>query len=191
MPDHPTRQLTQPGSADLLYDRTVSTRLSLPSDDRVVAEATLVDDTHGPGGFQTIHHMTLRATVSVPDGVIVSAEASMRSHPHGWCPETVAHVDALVGLRIASGYYREVNRLLGGSRSCNHLLTLAQSIGAVVAVSYATRMSVLDPSLRDLDDDDYFREVVREHDAVVGSCYVWRGDGPLVADLELPRRSER
>jgi len=191
VPAHPRRQLTQSDSADLLYDRTVSTRLSLPSEDRVVAEAALVDDTHGPGGFQTIHHMTLRAVVAVPEGVIVSAEASMHAHPHGWCPETIAHVDALVGLRIASGYFRELNRLLGGNRSCNHLLTLAQNIGTVVALSYAARMSLLDPSLSQLDDDDYFREIVREHEGVVDSCYVWRGDGPLVTELEPPRRADR
>lgn len=188
MPNHPQRQLSEPSSDDLLYDRAVTTRLFLPEPNRLVAEATLVDDTYGPGGFQTIHDMTLRMDVALPEAEIVAVDAGMLSHPHGWCPGTTAHVEQLVGLRIAAGYFHALSGLLGGSRSCNHLLALAQTIGTVVALSYAARMSLLEPAHASLSDDDYFRLVVDEHHDVVDSCYVWRADGPLVTELGEPRR---
>lgn len=191
MPDHPRRQLTDPSSPDLLYDRAVKTQLFLPEPDRLVAEASLLDDTYGPGGFQTIHHMTLRMEVGLPEAQITAVDAGMLSHPHGWCPETTDHVDRLVGLRIEAGYFRELTSRLGGDRSCNHLLTLAQTIGTVVALSYAARMSLLEPELASLSDDDYFKRVVADHENVVGSCYVWRGEGPLVTHLGIPKRRNR
>jgi hypothetical protein len=182
---HPHRQLSEPSAPDLLYERTVKTRLLLPEPNRLVAEASLLDDTYGPGGFQTIHHMTLRMEVSLPDVLVTAADANMASHPHEACPGATAHVQQLVGLRIT------VSSRLGGKRSCNHLLSLAQTIGTVVALSYAARMSLLDPELASLPDDDYFRLVVAEHDNVVDSCYVWRGGGPLITELDAPRRGAR
>lgn len=191
MASHPHRQLSEPSAPDLLYERTVKTRLLLPEPNRLVAEASLLDDTYGPGGFQTIHHMTLRMEVSLPDVLVTAADANMASHPHEACPGTTAHVQQLVGLQITAGYYRELSSRLGGKRSCNHLLSLAQTIGTVVALSYAARMSLLDPELASLPDDDYFRLVVAEHDNVVDSCYVWRGGGPLITELDAPRRGAR
>lgn len=191
MPEHPYRQLTEPSAPDVIYDRAVHTTAYLPEPDRLLVKASLLDDTYGPAGFQTIHRMELRADVALPEATITAVESNMDRHPHAWCPGTESHLDRIVGLQIGAGFFSSLRAELGGKRSCNHLHTLAQTIGTVVALSYAARTSFLDPSVRALADDEFFEGLLARHGNVVDSCHVWRSDGPLIAHVSAPTSKRR
>jgi hypothetical protein len=176
-----------PDSTDLLYDRDVRTQVRILDGDRLRVTATLRDDTQGPGDFLTVHDMTLEAVISTPDMQILSVSAGMESHPHGTCPLTLAQMQQLVGLHIAGGYMGEIRRLFGGNRGCNHLHALAQTIGTVTALSFASRMVSHDPDMQLLPKPQWYRTVVDRAPGVVDSCVIWRKDGDLhrrIMDLD-------
>ncbi|WP_353506232.1 DUF2889 domain-containing protein [Variovorax brevis] len=89
--------------------------------------------------------------------------------PYAECPAGGEALKSLIGLRIASGWGREVRARLKGAPSCTHLLELLvplgttafQSLGVVVFAEPEAR----DPSGRPLKID---------------SCYAYRATGELV-----------
>lgn len=172
-----------PSSPATLYERDVRTRAELTGPETLRVTARLHDDTYADGGFQSIHDMTLVATVDLGTMTIVDVDASMANSPHGTCPMTIADLHTVVGLRIAAGFFGELRRRLGGARSCNHLHTLTQQVGTVVALSYAARRTVLTPGLADQPAEDFFGEILAAEPRVVNSCRVWAADGDLVARL--------
>jgi hypothetical protein len=172
---------------DALYERDVRTLVELVDPDTLRVTAHLHDDTVADGGFQAIHDMTLVATVDTTTMKITDVAAGMANTPHDACPVTLLDLQRLVGLRIASGFFGELRRRLGGVRSCNHLHTLAQQVGTVVAVSYAARRAVLTPGLADLPPEEFFGEILAMEPRVVNSCRIWAEDGDLVARLRAAR----
>lgn len=185
-PHHePVRPEAQPSRPPtLLYDRCVTTRVHLLDPDSIEVVAHLADDTFGPGGFRRFHDMTVRAVVALEDLTIVELDAGMTAHPHAVCPATVAAVRALTGIRVAAGFNRAVSQAIGGDRGCNHLHTLMQAVGAIVAVSYAAVLSARDPAVSTLPDVEFFDHVRRTNPGVVGSCWAWAADGPVIAHLD-------
>ena len=172
-----------PDAPDLLYDRDVRTRVRLIAADRMLVTAHLHDDTNGPTGFATVHDMTIEAVVSVPDLEILSVSSAMANHPHGTCPMTLLQLDALVGMRIAGGYMGQVRRMFGSNRGCNHLHALAQQIGTVSALTFASRLAHDDPSMQELPAPQWYRRVVDREPRVVNSCVIWHEDGDLYRRL--------
>jgi hypothetical protein len=168
-----------PASPDVLYDRDVRTQVRIVGDDRLRASATLRDDTHGPGGFLTVHDMTLEAVIRLPDMEIIEVAASMASHPQGTCPMTLVQMQQLVGLRIAGGYLGEIRQRFGGNRGCNHLHALAQAIGTVAALTFAARLTLLEPEMQTLPRPQWFRRVADREPRIVNSCVIWRVNGDL------------
>jgi hypothetical protein len=170
---------------DTLYERstrTVVRRSAEPGHLRVTA--TLQDDCLGQGGYQRVHDMRLIIDIRVADMVITRAEADMSAHPHGACPSTISDVQRLVGLRIGSGFNAELRSRLGGTRSCNHLHTMAQSIAQTAALSHVARLYEDDPVLSEAAYRGFYRRVLDIAPRVVNTCAVWRADGPVVPDLE-------
>src|SRR4051812_22421570 len=127
--------------------------------------------------------MRLTVEIRFSDMVITRAEADMTAHPHGACPSTIADVRRLVGLRIAGGFNTELRARLGGSRSCNHLHTMAQSIAQTTALSHVARLSEADPVLQRADYEPFHRRLLEIAPGVVNTCAVWRADGPVVPGL--------
>jgi hypothetical protein len=169
---------------DTLYDRSVRTvvrRGVEPGHLHVVA--TLQDECLGFGGYQRVHDMRLSVDIRYPEMMITHAEADMSAHPHGACPSTIADVQRLVGLRIAGGFNAELRSRLGGSRSCNHLHTMAQSIAQTTALSHVARHYDDDPVLQRPEYEPFYRRVLDVVPGVVNSCAVLRADGPVVPEL--------
>lgn len=115
-----------------------------------------------------IHAMALRLTVD--DDLVVRAVAASIDHaPFALCPRITPAFDALVGVRIAPGWKRQVRALLGGTKGCTHLVELLdalattafQTIGPIKA-----RRAPPDPGRRP---------------ALLDSCHAQARSSPVVA----------
>ena len=85
-----------------------------------------------------LHSMELQVTVQLPDLVITDAAATMHRFPHAECRAIEPAFAGLVGLSVARGYTREVQRRFGGALGCSHLEHLARSLGPVVIQAVAS-----------------------------------------------------
>jgi hypothetical protein len=149
--------------------------------DALEVVGTLVDRRPWAGdgrSIATVHDMELRVTVRVSDMTITAASAEMRTFPHAECPSISGAFGGMVGLSVARGYTREIQRRFGGPRGCTHLEHLARSLGPVViqAVTSRRARSVVDGEAVDLMSDDgspWARD----------SCHIWAEGGP--ADQKL------
>ena len=145
--------------------------------------ATLQDDSFGPGGFATVHDMTLAVEIDEPSMRIETVKAEMVGHPHRTCPSTLRAMDQLIGLRIGSGYFRELRERFGGNRGCNHLHTMAQHIGTVVSLSFAARLVENDTEAQALPHERWMLRVVQNEPRVIDSCAIWHQDGELATRM--------
>ncbi len=149
--------------------------------DTLEVVGTLVDRRPWAGdgrSIDTVHDMELRVTVRVSDMTITEASAEMRTFPHVECPAITGAFAGMVGLSVARGYTREIQRRFGGPRGCTHLEHLARSLGPVVIQSVTSRRarSVVAGEAVDLMSDDgspWARD----------SCHIWAEGGP--ADQKL------
>ncbi len=172
---------------DTFYERSVRTvvkRSATP--DHFEVTAILQDDCLGQGGYQRVHDMQLTVEIRRSDLVITRAEADMSAHPHGVCPSTIADVQRIVGLKIAGGFNAELRNRLGGTKSCNHLHTMAQSVAQTMALSHVSTLYENDPVLRTAEYEPFYRHVLDIAPRVVNTCAVWAADGPVVPDLRPP-----
>lgn len=176
-----------PGQPDLLYNRDVRTRVFYGGPGRLRAAATLRDDTIGPQGFATMHEMSLEVMLSRPDLAILEVSAGMEHHPHGTCPMTLRQMDQLVGLQVGRGYFAALRSRFGGNRGCNHLHAMAQSIGTVVALSFAAVHTYEHPAALELTPKEWFASVAENEPRVVNSCVIWHENGELVRQLTEER----
>lgn len=87
---------------------------------------------------EVLHDMELRVVVRTADLVISDAVAVMHRFPHAECPAIEPVFTGLIGLSIARGYTREVQRRFGGVSGCSHLEHLARSVGPVVVQAVAS-----------------------------------------------------
>jgi len=167
-----------------LYDRTVRTVVSHGErTGHLEVTVTLQDDCLGLGGYRRVHDMRLFVEIRQSDLEIVRAEADMSAHPHMACVSTIPDVQRLLGLRIAGGVNAELRSRLGGSRSCNHLHTMAQSAAQTVALSHVSSLQDEDPIFQQSDYAPFYRRAIELAPRVVNTCAVWRADGPVVPDL--------
>lgn len=72
---------------------------------------------------QAIHDMGVRLVFDA-DMVVHDVETFTDSAPYAACFEAGRALKTLKGLRIASGWSREVRNRLGGARSCTHLMEI-------------------------------------------------------------------
>lgn len=62
------------------------------------------------------------------------------SAPYTQCPEGGAAMQALIGLRMTSGWSKEVRSRLGGARSCTHLMELLIPMATVAHQSLSEQI---------------------------------------------------
>ncbi|MFP4160292.1 MAG: DUF2889 domain-containing protein [Desulfobacterales bacterium] len=119
----------------------------------------------------TIHHMKVRMKIRSPGLEIQEIEAEMPTVPRQECRETMDTIKALEGMRIASGFTVKVKQMLGGPKSCAHLvsLVLAMAPAAVQGTWSAASQKPLDPSV--------YAE--RAMGFLTDTCRVWRKGGPM------------
>lgn len=129
---------------------------------------------------EPIHDMAIRLTVD--DRFEVRAvEAVMDNHPYPICGDVAPNFQRLVGLKIQSGWRREVRRKLGGTAGCTHLVEL---LGPIATTAMQTirpyRRNEVRQNLEEGEADPTLR---RPHQ--IDTCYAW-GSGNEVVRRYLP-----
>jgi len=82
-----------------------------------------------------VHEMCVRLTID-SDLIVHKAEASTEFAPFNNCPSITGGIKALKGLKIASGWRRNVQQFIGGIKGCTHINELL--MGPLATTAYQT-----------------------------------------------------
>lgn len=115
-----------------------------------------------------VHDMGVRLVFD-QDMVIHDVQTFTDSAPYGACPEGGRALQSLRGLRMASGWSREVSARLRGARSCTHLMELLSPLATAAIQSLGT-LRVNDPDTLDANG----------RPVKIDSCYAYAAEGDLV-----------
>ncbi len=113
-----------------------------------------------------IHDMALRLTLD-DDLTIRAVAVDMAAHPYPDCPGAPPAYQALVGLRIGSGWMAEVRRRVGVTARCTHLFELLRPLATAV---FQTILPLRQGR----------REEGGARPPLIDSCRGWRRDGEAV-----------
>lgn len=130
-------------------------------------------DVRPPG---VIHGLQLDMVVTYPDFTITSVEASMPNAPHEACREALPAFQALVGQRISPGFTNRTKRLLGGTKSCAHFVSLILAMAPSAIQAYGAIVG----ARQEIISADILTSRLRY---LVNTCLVWAEDGPRVKRL--------
>src|SRR6185369_6869382 len=133
-----------------------------------------------------VHEMWIRLTVD-DRMTIRDVEAVSDNTPYRICPEITPNFKKLIGLRLTSGFHRQVREVLGGVHGCVHLVEL---LGPVATVAFQTIASEKGDQLR--KGRDAAKNVETEPanpldnkkrkypPRVINTCHAWAADGDVV-----------
>lgn len=99
----------------VFFQRSVNSSVRQADDGRLVVESNFLDLEHSL-------HLTL--VVDNKNGKIERVEAIMPKSPFSRCKKCVEGAQLLVGLTIGRGIMSQINKLLGGPKSCVHLVEI-------------------------------------------------------------------
>lgn len=117
---------------------------------------------------EPVHDMWLRLTIDL-DFVIHDVQASSDQTPFGICTRATAAMRRLTGIRIGSGWMKQVRERIGNIESCTHLMDL---LGPISATSYQTLHAALEA-----------REANKpspERPPILDTCIALASDGEVV-----------
>lgn len=120
-----------------------------------------------------LHNMKLRVAYDV-DFVIQEVEAQIIDAPFPVCPAAASAHQAMVGVRMSSGFTRAVRENLGGVQACAHLREL---MGPIATIAYQTAMPVLERRRRERGDPAPEGKPMH-----LDQCYALASDGEVVAE---------
>lgn len=124
-----------------------------------------------------VHRMTLTLGLSVSEMTITAAHADMQDYPHIECTDITPAFAGLVGLSIARGFNKEVQRRFIGVNGCTHLEFLARAIAPAAIQAVASARA-----------KERIRSGAASKPQVMGymknTCHVWADDGPAIAKIE-------
>lgn len=173
--------LADPIKRKKLHDRQIHCEGFKRNDDLWDIEAHLIDsrtfdcsyDEEHRGGLikagEPVHDMYLRITIDIKF-VIKEVQAISDATPFNVCPKATAAMQELKGLRISTGWIREVKRRIGPSISCTHLMDLLPSIAAT---AYQTLFAELEEKAKIQDK--------RDKPAIIDTCLALAADGEVVS----------
>ena len=76
---------------------------------------------------EPIHEMWLRITID-DELLIHAAQAVTDFSPYHMCPDITVNFERLAGLRIGPGWWRDVQKRIGGTQGCTHLVELIRPL---------------------------------------------------------------
>ena len=170
--------LSVPG-ADKAHTRKLEISTYKTEKDAVIVKGELKDECfvtrymtageHRPPGI--VHHMIVRMKVRGPSLIIEEVEVEMPTVPREDCRNTQDTLSSLAGMSISSGFTIKVKDMLGGPKSCSHLVSLVLSMApaAVQGAWAALSSEQIDPSI-------YAERAI---ETLSDTCWVWRKNGPL------------
>lgn len=168
-----------PVTREELHERRINMRGYRRSDGLYEVEGRVVDEkpheftAPGHGGRTTAAHESIHemgvVLVFDEDLLVHDVRTFTNAAPYAECGEGGRALQSLKGLRIASGWSREVRKRLGAGSSCTHLVELLVPLATVafqsLAVARRGRPDTLDAAGRPVKID---------------SCYAYRSGGELV-----------
>jgi hypothetical protein len=117
---------------------------------------------------EPIHDMSVRLVFD-DDMVVHEVHTFSEAYPYADCPGGGSALQSLKGLRISSGWTREVRSRLGGGRSCTHLMELLTPLATAAIQSLSiVRKDRPEP----LD--------AKGRPKKIDSCYAYAAEGELV-----------
>jgi hypothetical protein len=166
---------------ELVHQRDISIRTYDLGEGRILVEGRLKDQRHRPRKGETfqgsflVHDMVARLVIKGPEMRIEDVEAEMPRHPREGCTEVLPWIKKLVGMSIRRGFTQKVKELIGNAKGCAHLTNLIITLGPAAVQGYWAAYGV---DRRELRADDPRIKMV------LNTCYLWRENGPLIAQLK-------
>lgn len=172
--------LPQATERQKLHDRTIHCQGYKREDGLWDIEAHLQDfrsyecsyhDTHRGGAIkigEPVHDMLLRLTIDL-DFMIHDAHASSDATPFPSCEQSTIVMKELIGLRIGTGWMREVRQRIAATQSCTHLMDL---LAPIAATAYQTLHAELEARAK--------RRKIREKPKILDTCLALASDGEVV-----------
>ena len=128
-----------------VHTRSIHINTFAAGEDCVLVEGVLEDTRHTlmhsiSGQLRQpsqVHGMVARFLVGELPAKILDAEAEMPNVPLDGCDEAGDSIKKLIGMPIVSGFSKAVKGQLGGTQGCNHLTSLALTMGAAAVQSMA------------------------------------------------------
>jgi Protein of unknown function (DUF2889) len=118
-----------------------------------------------------IHDMGVRLVFD-RDMLVHDVQTFTDSAPYGACPEGGRSLQVLKGLRMSSGWNREVRARLSGARSCTHLVEI---LGPMATTAFQSL------GFLRVGEPEKLNDVGRP--VKIDSCYAYAADGDLVRRL--------
>lgn len=108
---------------------------------------------------------------------VVAIEAAMDASPFGVCPQAVAGLQALKGVRLGAGWRQALKSRLPASASCTHLSELLQASATVAFQTLGLGRTPEGtnplPQMGSGEAPPFF----------VDQCHAWRADGEVVREV--------
>ena len=124
-----------------------------------------------------LHNMQLRLTLD-RERRIQALVSTMQATPYEGCADINPSFQRLVGLSVGRGFRKAMRERVGGIEGCTHLIALLDAMAAAAVQAFASNAHAPQPAGQ--------AEPVRiwRLDALLGSCWSYRPDGPVVAQLK-------
>jgi len=129
------------------------------------------DELHRGGLIEAgnpVHDMWLRFTIDL-DFLVHDVQAASDQTPFPVCPRAAGTMRELIGLRIGSGWMKQVRERVGTDKSCTHLMDL---LGQLTATAYQT----LHASIEEREA----KRPSREKPPILDTCIALSSSGEVV-----------
>ncbi|MGB5232802.1 MAG: DUF2889 domain-containing protein [Desulfoprunum sp.] len=123
------------------------------------------------------HHMRIELLIDTGTKTIEDVVVTLPRVPRGDCPAMATSLDRIKGMDITRGFSSRIRKMVGGNKGCVHLNTLLLAMtpaavqGAWINIAWLREEPV--------------RPDPQTGSHLVDSCWAWRKDGPLVAELGI------
>ena len=118
---------------------------------------------------EPLHDMWLRVTID-EDFVVRDIEAATDGAPFATCSAIAPNFKKMIGVRMRSGWRREVRERLGGVAGCTHLV---EALGACATVAYQTLFPALSKKREKAPRSG-------RKPGIIDSCHAFASDGEVV-----------
>ncbi len=117
---------------------------------------------------ESVHDMWVRITIDI-DFVIHDADAVSDLTPFGICAQAANQMNSLIGIKIGSGWMKQVRERISQRASCTHLIDL---LAPISATAYQTLHAELEKRAAKLP--------ARQKPVILDTCLALASDGDVV-----------
>lgn len=123
------------------------------------------------------HNMKIELLIDTRTMKIKDVSVTLPRVPRDDCPAMITSLDRIKGMDITRGFISKIRKMVGGNKGCVHLNTLLLTM-APAAMQGAWIHTACQQKEAPQPDPQ-----TGSH--LVDSCWAWRADGPLVAQLGI------